>query len=316
MKIVVLDAATLGADVTFEKWEALGQLTVYSTSPAETVISRLKDCQIAILNKVKITQDIIAKLPNLKLICITATGFDNVDIAACRERGIAVCNVKGYSTHSVAQVTVALVLSLMTKLSAYHDYVLSGEYTDGGIQNCLTPVFHELHGKTWGIVGLGNIGIQVSKVANAFGCRVLCYKRTPSSICECVTLSKLLKESDIVTLHLPLSEETKGIIGEAELKSMKSSAILINAARGAITDENAVATAIKEGIIGGFASDVYSVEPLEKDSPLQQIKHLPNVILTPHMAWGAYEARIRCIDEIAQNIAAFYKGETRNRVDI
>lgn len=314
MKITVLDAATLGSDVTFEKWEALGELTVYQTTPAHEVKNRLKDSDVAIMNKVKITKDILGATPNLKLICVAATGYDNIDTVACKEKGVALCNVKGYSTHSVAQVTLSLVLALMTHLPEYSEAVKSGEYTSSGIQNKLTPVFHELYGKTFGVVGLGNIGKQVARVAEAFGCRVLCFKRTPDPDFNCVDLETLLKESDIVTLHLPLSDETKNIIDKKALSLMKKSAILVNAARGAVTNEADVADAIKNGVIGGFATDVYSVEPMEISSPLQQIKDLPNVILTPHMAWGAYESRVRCIGEIAENISAFYSGEKRNRV--
>ena len=314
MKITVLDAATLGNDVTFEKWDALGELEVYKTSPANEVVNRLKSSDVAILNKVKITKEILFALPKLKLICVAATGYDNIDLDACRERGVALCNVKGYSTHSVAQVTLSLVLALMTHIPEYSEAVKSGEYTKSGIQNKLTPVFHELYGKTFGVVGLGNIGKQVARVAEAFGCRVLCFKRTPDPEYNCTDLETLLKESDVVTLHLPLNDQTKNIIDKNALSLMKKSAILINAARGAVTDEVAVADAIKNGIIGGFATDVYSVEPMEESNPLQQIKDFPNVILTPHMAWGAYESRLRCIDEIAQNITAFSKGEKRNRI--
>ena len=227
MKITVLDAATLGNDISFEKWEKLGELTVYNTTPAEEVINRLLDSDVAILNKVKITTEVIAALPTLKLICVTATGYDNIDLSACKEKGIAVCNVKGYSTHSVAQVTLTLILALMTHLSEYQGCVKSGDYTKSGIQNRLTPVFHELYGKTFGIIGLGNIGKQVARVAEAFGCKVLCYKRTPDPDFNCVDLETLLRQSDIVTLHLPLSDKTKNIIGEKELGLMKKSAILV-----------------------------------------------------------------------------------------
>ena len=314
MKITVLDAATLGSDVTFEKWQALGALTVYNTTPENEVISRLAGSDVAILNKVKMTREVVCALDSLKLICVTATGYDNVDLSACKEKGVAVCNVKGYSTHSVAQVTVTLALALMTHLNEYRHSVKSGEYTKSGVQNKLTPVFHELYGKTFGIIGLGNIGKQVARVAEAFGCRVLCFKRTPDPDFNCVDLKTLLRESDIVTLHLPLNDETRHIIGKKELSLMKKSAILVNAARGAVTDEQAVAEAIEKGVIGGFATDVYSVEPMQKNSPLQRIKDFNNVILTPHMAWGAYESRVRCIEEIALNITAFFSGDNRNRV--
>lgn len=314
MKITVLDAATLGEDITFEKWDSVGDLTVYQTTPADEVINRLKDSEVAILNKVKMTKEIISALPNLKLICVTATGYDNVDLECCKKHNVALCNVKGYSTHSVAQITVTLALALASHLPTYDNHVKSGEYTKGGIQNCLTPVFHELYGKTWGVVGLGNIGKQVAKVADAFGCRVLCFKKNPDPDYNCVDLDTLLKESDVISLHLPLLDATRNLIGAKQLKLMKKDAILINAARGAITDETAIANAIKNGSIGGFATDVYSVEPMQMDSPLQEIRDLPNVILTPHMAWGAYESRVRCIDEIYLNMTAFFKGEKRNRI--
>lgn len=314
MKITVLDAATLGEDVTFEKWEALGELTVYKSTPEDEVIPRLKDSDIAIINKVKMTDEVIKSLPKLKLICVTATGYDNISLSACKERGVALCNVKGYSTHSVAQVTMSLVLSLMTHLTEYCDSVKNGEYQKSGIENRLTPVFHEICGKTFGVVGLGNIGKQVAKIAEAFGCKVLCFKRTPDPNYCCVDLETLLKNSDIVTLHLPLSDQTEKIIGEKELSLMKPNAILVNVSRGAVTDEKSVADAIKNHIIGGFATDVYSVEPIENISPLNEIKDFENVLLTPHMAWGAYESRIRCIEEIAQNISAFIRNEKRNRI--
>lgn len=316
MKITVLDAATLGDDLTFEKWEALGDVTVYDSTPNDMVVNRLLNSDVAILNKVKMTEEIVNALPNLKLICVTATGYDNVSLAACKENGVAVCNVKGYSTHSVAQVTILLTLALLNHLAEYSECVKNGDYTKSGIQNRLTPVFNELYGKTFGIVGLGNIGKQVAKVADAFGARVICFKRTPDPDYNCVDLDTLLKESDVVTLHLPLNDETHHIIDQRALSLMKPTALLINAARGAVTDETAVAEAVKNKVIGGFATDVYSVEPLKKDSPFWEIAHLPNVILTPHMAWGAYESRVRCVNEIAENITAFTKGEIRNRVDI
>lgn len=314
MKITVLDAATLGEDVTFEKWEALGELTVYQSTPASEVVPRLKDSDIAIINKVKMTDEVIKSLPKLKLICVTATGYDNISLSACKERGVALSNVKGYSTHSVSQVTMSLVLSLMTHLPEYCDSVKNGEYQKSGIENRLTPVFHELFGKTFGIVGLGNIGKQVARIAEAFGCNVLCFKKTPDRNYHCVDLETLLKNSDIVTLHLPLNDQTEKIIGEKELSLMKPHAILVNVSRGAVTDEKAVAEALKNHAIGGFATDVYSVEPMENTSPLNEIKDFNNVLLTPHMAWGAYESRVRCINEIAENIAAYIKNDKRNRI--
>ena len=314
MNITVLDAATLGSDITFEAWQVLGTLTVYQTTQSEDIIPRLKNADIVILNKIKMTKEILVSLPKLKLICVTATGYDNIDTAACKKLGIALCNVKGYSTHSVAQVTVTLALTLMSHLPEYSKYVKQGKYTASGVQNCLTPVFHELYGKTWGIVGLGNIGKQVAKVATAFGCNVIGFKRTPDGEYQTTDLETLCKKADIISLHLPLTEETKEIINRNTLSLMKPNAILINVARGAITNEQDVALAIKEGKIGGFGTDVYSTEPMPWNSPFVSISEMPNVILTPHMAWGAYESRVRCVNEIAQNIKSFLEGKERNKI--
>ena len=182
--------------------------------------------------------------------------------------------------------------------------------------NSLTPVYHELAGKTWGIVGYGNIGKQVGRVAEALGCRVIYNKRTPDGNKNCVSLETLCAESDIITVHTPLSDSTRGLIGERAIRLMKRDVILVNEARGAVTDEKALADAIKEGRIGALGCDVFSVEPFGKDYPFYDIKELPNVCLTPHMAWGAYEARVRCLGEIILNIKAFFGGEIRSRVDI
>ncbi|MBE7042983.1 MAG: hydroxyacid dehydrogenase [Ruminococcaceae bacterium] len=314
-QIVVLDAGTLGEDIDLYLLDSLGSVTTYfSTSPEQTE-ERIRDCHVAILNKVKLTKENLPSANNLKLICVTATGYDNIDLEYCREHGIAVCNVKGYSTYSVAQVTVTTVLSLLHHLPQYHEYVTSGQYTKSGIQNCLTPVFHELYGKTWGILGYGNIGKQVARIAQSFGCRVLVHKQTPVDDAECVSLETLCKASDILTLHTPLTPKTKEIIGERELNLMKPTVVLVNAARGAVWEEKAVAQALKEGRIGGLGCDVYSVEPMQLHHPFQEILHLPNLCLTPHMAWGAYEARVRCMEEVKENILAFFKGEVRNRVE-
>lgn len=315
MKLVILDAGTFGEDMELSLFDSLGTVTSYvTTAPTETA-ERIRDCDVAILNKVKLTKDNLPFAKNLKLICVTATGYDNIDLEYCREHGIAVCNVKEYSTHSVAQITVATVLSLLNHLPQYHDYVTSGQYTKSGVHNCLTPVFHELYGKTWGLLGYGSIGKQVGRIAQSFGCRLIVQKQTPVAEAECVSLETLCRESDILTLHCPLTPKTKGIIGEEQLRLMKREIILVNAARGAVWDEGAVAKALKQGQIGAVGSDVFSVEPMQADHPFQEILQYPNLCLTPHMAWGAYEARVRCMKEVAENIRAFYRGEQRNRVE-
>ena len=315
MRISVLDAATLGADLDLSPLAALGELTVYAnTAPAE-VAARLAETDVAVINKIKINAADLAGNTRLQMIAECATGFDNIDLAACRARGIAVANVVGYSTHSVAQLTLAMALSLSTNLKAFRRTVDDGTYTAEGVANRLTPVFHELCGKTWGIVGYGNIGKQVARVAEAMGCHVLAFAKSPKTGVENATLEELFTRSDVVSVHLPLTPETRGIVDAHLLSLMKPDAILINVARGAVTDEQALADAILTGRLGGLGVDVYSVEPLPADHPFRALRGLDNVCMTPHMAWGAFEARSRCLAEIAENIAAFQRGEPRNRVD-
>ena len=312
MKIAVLDAATLGDDLSLEPLSEVGDVTVYAATPPEMVEKNLGDCQVAVINKIKLGAHNLSQNTTLKLICIAATGYDNVDVEFCRSKGIGVCNVVGYSSNSVAQFTVASVLSLATNLTPFCNHVFSGEYTKRGIHNCLIPVFHEISGKTWGIVGLGNIGKAVARVAEALGCKVIAHKRTPDPDYECVDIDELCRRSDIITLHTPLNDGTRGLINAERIAKMKKNVILVNSARGAVVDELAVADAVIRGDIAGFASDVYSVEPLQTDSPFTCLLGRENVIFTPHMAWGSYESRVRCLSEICKNITAFFAGEPRN----
>ncbi len=314
MKIAVLDAATLGGDLSLEPLKALGECTVHQSTNPENVAERIKECDVAVLNKVKLTESNLRYAENLKLICVAATGYDNIDIDYCKENGVAVCNVVGYSSHSCAQLTASIVLSLAMHLSEYSDFVKSGEYSKSNTANRLSPVYHELFGKTWGIVGFGNIGQEVGMVAKALGCRILVNKRTPIDGYKCVDIDTLCEQSDIITIHTPLTDETCELINEKRLSLMKSDVILVNVARGAVVDEKAVAKAIKEGAIGAFGCDVYSKEPFPETHPFYEIKDMKNVILTPHMAWGAYESRVRCLDEIVQNIKDFFDGGNKGRV--
>ena len=316
MKIVVLDRASLGMDTPLDVLYGLGDVTVYDKTAPRELINNIGDADVAVLNKVKVTREAMLGAANLKLICVFATGYDNIDIAAARECGVAVCNVPAYSTNSVAQFTVATVLSLASNLVTYREYVKNGSYTASGIANKLTPVYHELAGKTWGIIGYGNIGRSVGKVAGALGARVIVNKRVPALDCECVDIDTLCRESDVITVHCPLNSETSGLINAEKIALMKSNVILVNEARGAVLCESDVANAVLNGKIAAFGCDVYSVEPMPKDHPYQAIKGLDNVILTPHSAWGAYEARNRCINVISQNISSYMKGKKLNRVDI
>lgn len=313
-KIVVLDAGTLGDDLALTPLEAEGEVTVYRVSPPETVRERITGADAVILNKVKIGEDQLPDEGAPAIICVAATGFDNVDLEACRRHGVAVANVRGYSSESVAQVTVGLVLSLITHLPAYCRATADGSYTRGGNANMLMPAYHEISGMTWGIVGAGRIGSRVADVARALGCRVLTNRRTSDGVS--VDLETLLRESDIVTVHTPLTPETRGLIGEGEIALMKEGVILVNMARGAVTDEAAVAAAVEAGKIGGLGCDVYSAEPFPESHPYYAIRDRENVLLTPHMSWGAYEARARCLSEMILNMRAFFAGEERNRVDL
>ncbi len=314
MKITVLDASTLGDDLDLSPLSAVGTAECFASTSKEEIAERIKDTDVIITNKVKLNAETLSGADKLKLICVFATGYDNIDIGYCNEKGIRVCNVVGYSTESVAQVTIAGVLYLATHLYEYTEYVRSGEYSRSGCANKVSPVFSELCGKTWGIVGYGNIGRKVGDIARAFGCNVIAYKRTPLPDVKCVDFETLCKESDIITLHTPLNDKTRGLVDENALSLMKPSVILYNAARGAVTDEEAVAKAILDKKIAAFGSDVYSFEPMTDEHPFYEIRNLANVCLTPHMAWASKEARALCLSEIVENIKAFQEGRRRNCV--
>ena len=316
MKIVFLDALTLGNDIDLSGFSELGEVVIYGGSTNAEVIERTRDCDVVVTNKLKLNESNLSLAHNLKLICVTATGFDNIDVNYAKSRGIGVCNVVGYSTSNVAQITVGMVLDLINRTDDYRASVKSGEYSARGVANVLSPTYHEIEGKTWGIVGFGNIGRRVARIADALGCRVLVNKREPISDFECVDIDTLCKECDIITLHTPLNDGTRGLINSERIAAMKEGVILVNVARGAVVDENAVANAFKIGKLGGFGCDVYSAEPFGKDHPYYEIKDMDNVILTPHMAWGSYEARLRLCNEVKENIIAFFKGDIKNRIDV
>ncbi len=312
MKITVLDSATLGYDLDLSPLSEVGETEIYENTTPEQIVDRIAESDVVIVNKIKLGEKQLGNSA-VKLICVAATGYDNIDIAYCKEKEIAVCNVVGYSSVSVAQITVVTVLSLACHLHEHTDMVRSGKYTESGVANSLVPVYHELAGKTWGIVGYGNIGRQVAQVACALGCHVI-YNRKKNDE-NCVSIETICRESDIISIHTPLTDATRNLIDAEMISLMKPSVVIVNAARGAVWDETAIADAVKEGKIGALGSDVYSTEPFGKEHPFYGIKALPNVLLTPHMAWGAYEARVRCLDEMICNINAFYCGETRCRVD-
>lgn len=315
MKITVLDSASLGEDTPFELLNEIGDVTVYKTSTPDEAKERIKNADVIIINKVKITDELLSAAKCLKLVCEFATGYDNIDLISARNHNVAVCNVPAYSTSSVTLITVSTALALVSHLKEYNEYVASGEYTSSGVPNKLTPVFHEVTGMTWGIVGYGNIGASVARVAAAMGANVIAYTRTPKDNVKCVDLETLCRCSDIISLHCPLTEKTRGLIDKKALALMKKNAILVNEARGAVVDEAAVRDAIINGELAGFGCDVYSTEPYPKNHPYNDIAKRSNVILTPHVAWGAYEARVRCLKVIIDNINSFYNGEKLNRID-
>lgn len=315
MRIVFLDAATMGDDISVAPVASIGEYTAYSATNPEEVAGRVADADVIITNKVRLGAENLGAAHHLRLICVAATGYDNIDVAYARTRGIAVCNVVGYSTESVVQVTFALALSLLNHLPSYNRYVTSRAYQNGNMCNHISPYFHELNGKTWGIIGYGHIGARVGAVASAFGCHVLVANRSLKSGVEQCDLKTLLQRSDIVSLHIPLCGETRRLLGRGELSLVKEGAILINAARGAVVDETAVAEAVLSGKLL-YGCDVYSHEPLTPDHPIARLYDSAGACLTPHMAWGSVEARERCIEAIAENIRAFLSGGKKNRVDL
>ena len=314
MKITVLDRNSLGNDTPLDMLYNFGEVEIYDATDESNIYERITESDVLIINKVKITKAVISAAKKLKLVCVFATGYDNIDICAAKERNVAVCNVSGYSTDSVALFTIATTLALVTHLEEYNNFVRSGEYSASGTPNRLVPVYHEIKGKTWGIVGLGNIGRAVARVAEAFGARVIANKRTPVDDYECVDIDTLCRESDIITIHCPLNDESRNLINKDKIALMKGNVIIVNEARGAVINDVDIVDAIKTKKIAAFGSDVYTTEPFGCDHPFYEIKKYDNVLLTPHAAWGSYESRARCIGIICENIASYINGGKKNRV--
>lgn len=319
MKILILDAATFGEDIDISKFNELGEVTVYAKSTKKEALERLEavNPDAVITNKVVIGNDEMQAAPNLKIILEAATGYNNIDIECARTLRIKVANVAGYSTMSVVQHTFALFFYLYEKMRYYDDYVKSGEYSKSTIFTNFSNVFGELAGKTWGIVGLGHIGSRVADAARSFGCKVVYYSasgNTYDTEYEKVDLDTLLKESDIISIHAPLNQYTKDLFNYENLKKMKKSAYLINVGRGPIVNDADLAKALNEGEIAGAGLDVLTTEPMPADNPLLAIKDSNKLVITPHNAWATYEARVRLLDEIYNNLNSFINGEERNLV--
>ncbi len=318
MKLVVLERNSVGTDVDVSCFERYGEVDYYPNTVAENTAERVKDADIVIANKAPMNEATLKDAPNVKLICLFATGFDSVDLAYCRSRGIKVANVVNYSTAAVVQHTLLLALALEEKLAFYDDYVKSGTYASQDRFSNFDRAFGELAGKTWGIVGMGNIGRGVARVAQALGCKVIFYSASGKSSCteyERVEFDRLLAQSDILSLHCPLSDRTRGLINKEAFARMKKSAILVNVARGPVVDTQALYDALTKGQIAAAGLDVLEKEPISKDNPLGKIKDSTKLIITPHMAWASREARTRLVDEVMKNIQAFLDGEERNRVN-
>ncbi len=318
MNVVFLDTDTIGADIALEPLGVFGPLKCYGRTKRDQGIDRIATAEIVVTNKVAIGAEEMEAAPSLKLIALTATGVNNVDIDAARRLGIAVANVAGYSTSSVAQHTFALLLSLLGRI-AYHDsFVKNGDYSRSELFTHLDAPFTEIEDKRWGIIGLGAIGRAVAQRAEAFGCEVSYFSasgKTEEPRYRRLGLHTLLERSDIVSVHCPLTDRTRGLIGPNELERMKAEAVILNLARGGIIDEAALVSAVDAGRIAGAAVDVYETEPPPASSPLLNARRPERLVLTPHTAWASYEARVRLIEEVAANIRAFLDGKRRNRVD-
>ncbi len=317
MKIVFLETDTLGNDVNLSRFDTLGETVKYSKTIAPEIPERIKDADIIVANKLPMNESTLGKADKLRLVCLTATGTNNVDFDYTNRRGITVTNVRGYSTQSVIQHTFAIFFYVYEKLRYYDDFVKSGGYIETDIFSHFDKKFYELYGKTWGIIGLGEIGRGVAGIAQAFGCNVIYYStsgRNDNGDYRRVELYTLLECSDVISIHAPLNERTRDLIGEKELRKMKKTAVLLNLGRGAIVNEQALYKALSEDWIAAAALDVLSVEPMSPENPLYKIKDSTKLIITPHIAWATVEARQRVTDEVYENIIAYLNGKERNVV--
>ena len=319
MKIVVLEADAMGTGVTFDSLKQFGEVIIYGKTQSEEIIERIKDADVIIPNKSILNEENLKEAKNLKIICEAATGYNNIDIEYCKKRGIPVTNVVGYSTPIVAQHTFALLLYVYEKLAAYHEYVKNGDYSESGVFTKVEPLFYELSGKKWGIIGMGNIGREVAKIATAFGCEVIYYSASGNTYdvpYKKVELNELLSDSDVVSVHCPLNEKTHHLLTYEKFQKMKPTAVFINVARGPVVVESDLARALNENLIMGAGLDVFEVEPIPKDNPLLNIKDPTKLIMTPHIGWGSLEARSRLIEDIGKSIKAFMDGEPRSVVNL
>ncbi len=305
MKIVFLDEATVGNIPAIEQIRALGEYTAYDYTSNEDTISRIDGADVVITNKVIISREVMEQCDNLKLICVAATGMNNIDMEAAKERRIVVKNVAGYSTESVVQITFSLLFELLSHTSQYNKFIHSGDYSKSHSFTCITPSFNELYGMRYGIIGLGAIGRRVAEVATAFGADVLYYStsgRNNTKDYHNTTLEELLRVSDVVSIHSPLNAATEGLIDKQHMNLMKKSAYIINVGRGGIIVEQDLADVLNAGTIAGAGLDVFTKEPLPIDNPLLSVENKSRLVMTPHIAWTSEESRERLVYTIAENI--------------
>lgn len=314
MKIVLTDIDTVTkGDLSFDFLNKLGEVVCYGLTSEDQVEERVKDADIVICNKTLLNRSNISGAKNLKYIGLFATGYNNIDIDYCREKGIAVCNAPSYSTDSVAQLTFALILEIVNRVRDYRDLVDKGDWIKSRTFSMFPLALMELKGKTMGIIGYGSIGAKTAEIANAFGMRVIAYNRSPKTApgVTFTDLDALFAESDIVSLHCPLNDQSENLINKENIAKMKNGAILINTARGPIVDENALAEALRSGKLFAAGVDVLQTEPMSENCPLYGIK---NCIITPHIAWAALETRQRLLKIVEDNINAFLSGNVKNNV--
>ena len=315
MKITVLDRCTItSGDVSFSPLDALGEVVYYDLLPAEEVAQAIGDSDAVIVNKARITDEVMEKCKNLRFIGLFATGYNNIDTEAAARRGIAVCNVPGYSTHSVAQHTFALMLHFASRADDYAASVARGDWANAKAFSYLAFPTSELYGKTLGIFGFGTIGKDVAEIAKAFGMKVIASVRRPQVYdgVEFVDTDRLFSEADYLTLHCPLTEETRRFINRETLAKMKPTAVIINTARGGVIEEDALTEALNSKRIRGAGIDVLDTEPMRPNHPYLTAK---NCYITPHVAWASIEARTRLIDLVAENVKAFKNGTPINQVN-
>lgn len=318
MKIVFMEADTLGSDVDLSMFQELGEVVIYGKSePAENA-ARIQDADVIVVNKIPMNAGVLETARNLKLICISGTGTNIVDFPYVNRRGIVVTNVRGYSTMSVAQHTFALLFYVYEKLFYYDTFVKSGAYSRSDMFCHFEKSFHELCGKTWGIIGLGEIGRKVAEIAAAFGCDVIYYSTSgihEDATYKRVSFEELLEKSDIISIHAPLNQATEKLINAEAFEKMKKEAVLLNLGRGPIVEQAALAEALRTGKIAGAGIDVLEQEPPEAADALLAIQDSGRLIITPHIAWATVEARRRCASEVYENIVGWKKGNRRNVVE-